>query len=742
MKRAYVIIIAFIISLSLYPGLLAGSCSAEFDDISDQTVRTAATLLQNLGIVSGYGDGKFHPADNLTRAQFCKMAVMLSGTHDVGAYEKFTIFPDVRADHWGAGYINAAVRSLKMVTGYPDGTFKPDISVSFAQAVTTLMRLLGYTDSEVGLNWPHGYLDRASQIGLTKDLNLGANEAIDRGQAARLFYNVLFAKNASGTKYCDELGFTEVDAIIYRQDGTSPDGRLKGLLTIGGDGFYPCRYTLDIEEGSQGVLLVDGDGYALSWSPNAQTKKEITVKSTGPMSATGFDGDRIDNIPSDATVYINGEANTWAKCWIDIPSGLALRFFFGSSGVIDYIFLFQPTDDGIVKILGVEPAAGQNPLPSLGIQANAQVLKNGVAASWADLRMNDVLVYSEEANIVNATDFRLTGIYENALPNREAPDEVITFGGQNFTLLPSVRLKLAGKKIGESLTFLFTQDGRVADIRSESSPSYQPGITVGDTSVMLYNGMVISGENRSIGFYGEGAPVLASMSDQGRLNLLTITAKGGLELDIKSMKAGATDIAPYAVFFDLSGAGGQAAIVDRAALPDTINAADVISVQIGPAGKADIIILRNVTGDARIYGFTSVERSNIDVDEDGNVSGSRVNSLVIENQNGKQTINDPRSVGRDSGSSVYGVAIGTNGNVLDSKSCIRVNNVRRSDFSGNEAVMVSGLLRPIPEGLLVYAQATKSYISIAEARLNFNNFTVFLDKPAADGGKPRFIMAL
>ena len=746
MKRVCILLII----IAVISSLIAPTVVAGFDDISDQATQTAATLLQNLGIVAGYGDGKFHPNDNLTRAQFCKMAVLLSGTQDVSAYEGFTIFPDVRANHWGRGYINAAVRAVKIITGFPDGTFKPDATINFAQAVTTLVRLLGYTDSDVGLNWPRGYLDKASQIGLTKGINLGANDAISRGQAAQMFYNAVFSINKDGKKYSDELGFTEQKVIILQQDGTSPDGLLKGLVTIGGDGFYPYRSVLAVEEGAQGLLLVDGDGYALSWSPDTQTKREITVRAVGPMSVTGSDGNKIDNIPSAAVVYINGEKDTWEKCWIDIPSGIALRFFFSPTGAIDYIFLYQPSGIGDVKIIYTEPAAGKNPLPSFDINANARVMKNGVAATWADLRLYDVLIYNAEANTVNATDFRITGIYESALPNREAPNEVITLGGINFKLLPNIRSKLAERKIGEALTFLFTPDGRVADIRSDRLSTYQPGVTSGDSSVMLYNGIMISGDDKLPGNYGDGTPILACMREPGKLSLQTITVKGSVTLDIKEMKAGTADIAPYAVFFDLSGAGGRAVNVDRAALPDAVNAGDVISVSFDTSGRADLILLRNVTGDSWLYGFTTSEQGRYDVVEITDENGKVVDSIssylpsrvILENQFGKFTFSDYRSLGRTGGSSIYGVAIGTNSSVIASKACVRVNNVRRSDFSGNTSVMVSGLSRPIPDGLMVYNQTTKEYISIADARLNSNNFTVFLDKPASDGGKPRFIVAL
>lgn len=84
-------------------------------------------VLRMLGVLDGTGGGAFQPYGTLTRAQFAKMAVVMLGKKGaVGQYQTYTIFPDVRADHWAAGYINLAVRGEgeegkdKLLTGYPD----------------------------------------------------------------------------------------------------------------------------------------------------------------------------------------------------------------------------------------------------------------------------------------------------------------------------------------------------------------------------------------------------------------------------------------------------------------------------------------------------------------------------------------------------------------------------------------------------------------------------------------------
>ena len=87
-KRFCVLLLVTVMCL----GLLTPAATA-FPDINDQATRTAVTLLQNLGIVSGFPDGTFRPGASLTRAEFCTMIVMLSGIRDVLALKDLPFFP-------------------------------------------------------------------------------------------------------------------------------------------------------------------------------------------------------------------------------------------------------------------------------------------------------------------------------------------------------------------------------------------------------------------------------------------------------------------------------------------------------------------------------------------------------------------------------------------------------------------------------------------------------------------------
>ena len=92
--------------------------------------------MQQFGIVTGYTDGSFRPNAPVTRAEFAAIA---------SRFEKLTqgskSFTDVPDTHWAVKYINfAATRGW--VTGYADGTFKPEHSITRAEVAAVTCRLL------------------------------------------------------------------------------------------------------------------------------------------------------------------------------------------------------------------------------------------------------------------------------------------------------------------------------------------------------------------------------------------------------------------------------------------------------------------------------------------------------------------------------------------------------------------------------------------------------------------------
>lgn len=92
--------------------------------------------MQQFGVITGYSDGSFRPDAPVTRAEFAAIA---------SRFEKLTegskSFTDVSDTYWAARYINfAATRGW--VTGYSDGTFKPENTITRAEVAAVTCRLL------------------------------------------------------------------------------------------------------------------------------------------------------------------------------------------------------------------------------------------------------------------------------------------------------------------------------------------------------------------------------------------------------------------------------------------------------------------------------------------------------------------------------------------------------------------------------------------------------------------------
>ncbi|SMP40089.1 S-layer homology domain-containing protein [Anoxynatronum buryatiense] len=87
---------------------------------------TAIEGLVNQGVISGMGDGRFAPAESLTRAQIATIMVKALG-HEPTTYRGG--FSDVKESDWFASHVQAAV-DAGIFSGYPDGTFKPDQVIS------------------------------------------------------------------------------------------------------------------------------------------------------------------------------------------------------------------------------------------------------------------------------------------------------------------------------------------------------------------------------------------------------------------------------------------------------------------------------------------------------------------------------------------------------------------------------------------------------------------------------------
>ena len=301
-------ILTWLLAISMLGSLLtvpAGAAAVtKFSDVSDSYTATAVEALRLMGVLDGYGDGTFRPDTVLNRAQFCKMAVYaMDGSGELGRYSTVTIFPDVKPSHWASAYINMASKK-GIISGFADGKFKPGQTVTAGQAVTILMRGLGYKDEDMGGVWPQSYMAEAQTNGLLKSTGItSAYAGLTRAQAAKLFLN-LFETKTKG----DALFSYKVGEEVYL---TAVDGG-KGTMTAGGKTYtmaHPVASTSLI--GSRGKVVLNGTGEILTFLPitgsNGVSNAAVIIGANGSVAG-------LDSLAGSTSynIYKNGSPATAA----------------------------------------------------------------------------------------------------------------------------------------------------------------------------------------------------------------------------------------------------------------------------------------------------------------------------------------------------------------------------------------------------------------------------------------------
>ena len=97
---------------------------------------TAVSTLSSMGIITGYPDGTFRPNAAITRAEFAAIAARFDNDGDKTAAK----FSDI-ASHWAKDEISIAYNN-GWITGYPDGTFGPQRDITRAETMTLVNRVL------------------------------------------------------------------------------------------------------------------------------------------------------------------------------------------------------------------------------------------------------------------------------------------------------------------------------------------------------------------------------------------------------------------------------------------------------------------------------------------------------------------------------------------------------------------------------------------------------------------------
>ncbi|MGE4353319.1 MAG: S-layer homology domain-containing protein [Oscillospiraceae bacterium] len=179
----------------------------EFADVDGHWAQDAVIDMASRKVITGYEDGTFSPDSGITRAEFAALVVRALGLAE-GMGE--VSYGDIADTDWCCGYTQTA-SAYGLVTGYDDGTFRPNDKITREQAMTVIARAMAITKLSAGLSdsgaaaLPAGYTDISSVSSYAR-----------AGAAACLETGIIFGKGKATLAPKDNITRAESAVILQR----------------------------------------------------------------------------------------------------------------------------------------------------------------------------------------------------------------------------------------------------------------------------------------------------------------------------------------------------------------------------------------------------------------------------------------------------------------------------------------------------------------------------------------------
>ena len=727
-------LLSLLLSVCLAASVLALPVSAaetvRFSDVTDRDTAMAVESLRLLGVLDGYGDGSFRPNAVLTRAQFCKMAVYaMDGESELGLYRTVTVFPDVKPSHWASAYINMAAKGKGVIAGYADGRFHPEKTVTVGQAVTILLRLLGYTDENVGGIWPHGYMAVAQTIGLTDGVSGDGYTALTRGQAARLFLNLLRSDMREGGKYLDTLGTTVPNTMLVSASATGPDGRDNALQTAGGEVYQLAsgKTSNGLLNGYKGTLLLNKYGKAMTFVPDALGSSRTVILASKTATQIVDAGGVKYTLKASTPAYYNGEESDWGDVYSWLHAGMSVTLYLSEAGGVDYVFVGGGTVTAAVIVDQDRSGAGFDSLT--GGMTGYAIYKNGAPATLGDLRKYDVAVYSAAENAIRVCDTRVTVYYESCYPNPAEPTTITVLNGTELTVLPTAMESLSAFKPGQRMTLLLTEDGQVAGAVDTGSGAKgnAVGIVSGGKVQLLCGTAKILLDAGASGEL-EGQVVRVSAGSKGKVDLSRLSGGASGELSVSGRTLGKTPLADNVMVFR----DGEDISLSQLT-HDRVGAGDIRYARTNWAGQVDLIVLGGSESGTMYYGVAVVKRSEFQVqDENGMYPGDdgyvvttkTTQTIAVEYGAGLQTA-PIQNASLVANGAFVAMRI-KDGRITSLETLDKLSAVPNSAWSGQTAVTVGGRMYTVASDVPCYNSAAKSWMTLSQAHGYANTANLYV----------------
>ncbi len=539
-------VLALVTTASMVLGLFGGAASAgTFSDVpADKSYAGAVERLAGLGVVQGVGGGKYDPEGQYTRAQFAALAVRLRGIKTAGSGA--TDFSDVPSTHWASGWINLAT-GLGIIKGMGDGTFRPDDPVTHAQALTMLLRAMGYEPALKKGTWPSNVLARAALLGLDKGVNVVPNLPATRGEVAMFADNALTAPlmvlasvDADGKESYKEDDTKSIASTYLKAtavEGTlisSPElfGTAKDKIIVDDNNAVTNdEYTLTTAANYTGLLAhkvkawKDKDGKVFFIEDKTASSSVKTAKVVDDNADGTVDGLKIGD-KTYRTADLTAWASTVRNYVVDNTPTLAeigsvdngeVTVILNDSGQIAYVVARNST----VRIVDSVSTGLENITFSTDLNGGSLSVKDatvnwvGAASKLADLQKGDVVEYVSGTDIDGKAVINITVTRNNksGTLDRNVGIDKVKVGGVEYTLASGVA-QPGNAMLGKTVSLYLNKHGKVVLLKSGALGTTEPAKPVAIVTKTPYEGTTAQGPVTYVAFLkSDGTMVYAQMAE-------------------------------------------------------------------------------------------------------------------------------------------------------------------------------------------------------------------------------------
>ncbi|UUZ89941.1 S-layer homology domain-containing protein [Paenibacillus sp. P25] len=275
MKKSLTLLTAAAVALSTFTSAAFADTSkstSDFKDLAgiDAGLKSKMDSLLSKGIFEGVSSDSFGISQNMTRAQFAKVAALVFGLQ-VDPTLRTSGFTDVRADDaangWAIPYIEAA-RKAGLIDGMTDTSFAPGEQVTIGQLDTVLVKGLGKAVNTAASPWYADAVKQASELGV-------------------------HPAGKSG-----DMAATRADLVEGAYGALAASGKPRGqaqpvsIVSVQASGDHAVQVTLDqAVDTSKAVLSLSKDGAVLpttvAWSDNRQSAA-LTLSGDAKLSVGSY----------------------------------------------------------------------------------------------------------------------------------------------------------------------------------------------------------------------------------------------------------------------------------------------------------------------------------------------------------------------------------------------------------------------------------------------------------------------